>query len=162
MLFIAIEYRSVKLLFSSFSIVVLMLFISIFFDLETKKNDEFVIYHSDKSSALGIFIGNKYIELTDSVDGRLASTLRESKIYHDFVWEEKKNLRGTSLLLIGNKKVLFSGSVDLISQKLLAATQPDLIWLPAKAIKNIPASLFVLLLFSIEVFIFILFKIQLI
>ena len=135
-IFIAIEYRSVKLLFGSFSIAIFMLLISLFFDLETKKNNEFVIYHSDKSAALGVFTGNKYIELADSVDERLAATLRENKIYHDFVQEEKKNLSGTSLLLIGNKKVLFSRSVDLISQKLLAATQPDLIWLPAKAIKG--------------------------
>ncbi len=136
LVFLAIEYRSNKLLLSCFSVTIIMFLISIFYDFEVKSKNELVIYHSEKSSAMGIFMGNKYVEISDSVDARLASTLRENKIYHDFISEEKINLNETSLILIGSKKIIFSKNVNSISEKLIQTIQPDFVWVPAHALKN--------------------------
>lgn len=139
--FAAIEFRSTKLLSDSFVIISVMLCISIFLDLQAKKNNELVIYHSDKSEVLGIFDGTRYTQICNTVDDRLTGTLRENKIYHDAVFHETKQLSKTTLILAGTKKVLFITSPELASETLINSTNPDYIWLPARALrgKKIPS-----------------------
>jgi competence protein ComEC len=136
LVFLTIEYRSIKLLMSSFALTMLMFCISILFDFETKKNNELVIYHSDKSEVLGVFTGNKYTQIGDTVDMRLESTLRENKIFHDFVCEEKKSSNKVSLIYAGDKKILFSKTPELLSEILINVTKPDFVWIPARSLKG--------------------------
>ncbi|HWY39147.1 MAG TPA: ComEC/Rec2 family competence protein [Bacteroidia bacterium] len=144
LVFLAIEHRSRRILVSSFLLAVAMLFISIFYDLEAKKNNELVIYHSDKSTAMGVFTGTKYTEISAPVDDRLEGTLRENKIHHDFTDEQKKPLHKVDLILAGNKKILFTGDIDLLNGKLIRAVDPDLVWVTAQSLKKkkLPAALY--------------------
>jgi len=136
LVFIAIEYRSYKLLMSSFGLTILMLFISLFYDFAAKKNNEFVIYHSDKNSTMDIFTGNDLVRITDtSADYRLASTLRENRIYHDVISEKNIQLGKICLLFAGNKKILYVQDGSTISKNLLQAIKPDFVWLPSSAVK---------------------------
>jgi competence protein ComEC len=136
LVFLAIEYRSTKLLISSFALTMLMFCISILFDFETKKNNELVIYHSEKSEVLGVFTGNHYTQICDTVDGRLESTLRENKIFHDIVCEERKSLNNVSLICVGNKKILFAKAPELLSEVLINITKPDFVWIPSRSLKG--------------------------
>jgi competence protein ComEC len=140
LVFIAIEYRSTKLLMSSFVLVAIMFCISIFFDFETKKYNELIIYHSDKSEVMGVFSNNHYTQIADTIEERLSGTLRENKIYHDAVFEESKSLHKASLILAGDKTILFLRTPDLLSEKLLAVTNPDYIWIPSRSLKGKKAS----------------------
>lgn len=135
-IFIAIEYRSTKLLTGSFVLILFMLLISIFLDFGAKRNNDLVIYHSDKSEVMGIFTGNKYTQISDSVDDKLLSTLREGKIHNDAIFEEGKTLHNASLILSGRKKILFLKTPDLIEEKLISAVKPDFIWVMARFLKR--------------------------
>jgi len=137
LVFVSIEYRSFKLLAGSFALSICMFGISLFFDLEAKKNRQLVIYHADKTAVAGIFEGNNYLQFSDTVpDNRIASTLRENKIRADITRERSIPLSKTCVILAGNKKVLFLKDGSLVSKKLMAAVNPDLVWLPAAAVKR--------------------------
>ncbi|MGZ3863442.1 MAG: ComEC/Rec2 family competence protein [Bacteroidia bacterium] len=136
LVFIAIEYRSTLLLMYSFALTAIMFCVSIFLDLQAKKNNELVIYHSDKSEVLAIFDGNKYTQICDTIDERLTGTLRENKICHDAVYEEIRPLNKASLIMAGSKKILFLRSPDLLSQTLIKAINPDYVWLPARSLRG--------------------------
>ncbi|MHB8260784.1 MAG: ComEC/Rec2 family competence protein [Bacteroidia bacterium] len=137
LVFISIEQRSYKLLMSSFVVVVVILIISIFFDLQTKKNNELVIYQSDKANVLAVFSGNKYTQLSDTIpDDRLQSTLRENKIYHDVVFEKKEQLTNTSLLVVNHKRILFTKDATLLTQPFITAVKPDYIWITGNSLKR--------------------------
>jgi competence protein ComEC len=128
LVFITIEERSYKLLMSSFVLAVAILFVSIFFDLQTKKNNELVVYQSDKTNVLAVFSGNRYMQFSDTIpDDRLQSTLRENKIYHDVVFEKNEQLTNTSLLVVNHKRILFTKNVTLLSQQFISAVKPDYI-----------------------------------
>lgn len=135
LVFSAIEFRSYRLLICSCALSSVMLLISIFFDLEAKESRELVIFHSDKSLALGIYSGNSYTLVSDSIDQRLQGTLRENKIYHDFNTEDQKNLSSANFILAGGKKILFAQNRKTI-ENLLPFLQPDYIWIPAKSLKK--------------------------
>ncbi|MGZ3866406.1 MAG: ComEC/Rec2 family competence protein [Bacteroidia bacterium] len=141
--FAAIEFRSAKLLTNSFVIIVVMFFVSVYFDLQIKENNELVIYHSDKSEVVGVFDGTGYTQICDTVDERILSTLRENKIHHDAVFEQTRSLSNANLILAGTKKILFVRSPELISEVLMNAANPDYIWLPARSLrgKKIPSLL---------------------
>jgi competence protein ComEC len=142
LIFAAIEFRSYRLLICSFSLSLLMMSISIFFDIETKRKNDLIIFHSDKSLALGVYSGNNYTLISDSVDQRLQSTLRENKIHHDFTIENQKNLSNVNFILAGRKKILFAKDHAVIKQ-LTSLLQPDYTWMPAKnlrIVKNTPVS----------------------
>jgi hypothetical protein len=122
---------------SSFALAVVIVCISIYFDLQTKTNNELVIYQSDKTNALAVFSGNKYTQISDTIpDDRLQSTIRENKIYHDVVFENKLQLSNTSLIVINHKKILFTKDINLLSQPFINAVNPDYIWLAGTSIKK--------------------------
>ncbi len=133
--FLAIEYRSYKLVLSSLALVIFMFCVSLFFDFKTKSTNELVIYHSDKSNVFGFFDKNSYTEISDTIDERLSSAVRENKIYHDIISKREVKLGETSLVMVGNKKILFSKN-NTISPKLIEAVQPDYVWVPATTFKN--------------------------
>jgi len=138
LVFISIEQRSYKLLMSSFIVVVVILFTSIFFDLQIKKNNELVIYQSDKTNVLAVFSGNRYTQFSDTIpDDRLQSTLRENKIYHDVVFEKSKQLTNASLLVVNHKRILFAKDVNLLSQHFINAVKPDYIWIAGNSLKRV-------------------------
>lgn len=137
LVFISIEQRSFKVLMGSLMLAVVMICISICFDLQIKKQDQLVIYQSDKTNALTVFIGNTCTQLCDTIpDDRLQSTIRENKIYNDIVFEKDRCLPITSLILTGNKRILFTKNVDLLSESLINATKPDYIWLAGNSLKK--------------------------
>jgi len=138
LVFISIEERSYKLLMSSFAVAVAILVFSIFFDLQTKRNNELVIYQSDKTNVLAVFSGNTYSQLSDTIpDDRLQSTLRENKTYHDVVFEKKERLTNTSLLVVNHKRILFAKNVVLLSQQFITAIKPDYIWIAGNSLKKV-------------------------
>ena len=133
--FISIEQRSYKLLMSSLGIVVVMLLISIGFDLSIKEHKQLVIYQSDQTSVLSVFSGNVYTQFSDTVpDDRLAGTLRENKIYEDVVFENSKQLSTTSLIIADHKKILFAKDISLLNQTFIHAVKPDYIWISSRSL----------------------------
>src|SRR6202012_6290832 len=58
LVFISIEQRSFKALMSSFVLAVVMICLSICLDLQIKKQNQLIIYQSDKTNALTVFTGN--------------------------------------------------------------------------------------------------------
>lgn len=135
--FISIEQKSFKLLMSSLALAVVIICISICFDLQTKNNNELVIYQSDKTNMLTVFYENKYTEISDTIpDDRLQSTLRENKIYHDVVFENKLQLTNASLIIVNHKKILFAKDVNLLTENFIKAVKPDYIWLAGSCIKK--------------------------
>lgn len=138
LVFISIEERSYRLLMSSFATAVIVLIISILFDLQTKKNNELVIYQSDKTNLLAVFAGNRYTQLSDTIpDDRLQSTMRENKIYHDIVFEKKEQLTNTSLLVINGEKILYAKDVSLLNQQFINIIKPDYIWITGNSLKRV-------------------------
>ena len=138
LVFISIEERSYKLLMSSFVVAVVILIISIFFDLQTKKNNELVIYQSDKTNVLTVFSGNTYSQLSDTIpDDRLQSTLRENKIYHDVVFEKNEQLTNTSLIIADQKRILFTKDINMLSKLFINAVKPDYIWIACNSLKKV-------------------------
>ncbi|MEO8762194.1 MAG: ComEC/Rec2 family competence protein [Bacteroidia bacterium] len=138
LVFISIEQKSYKILMSSFALAIVIIFISIGFDLQTKINNELIIYHSDKTNVLAVFSGNKYTQLADTIpDDRLQSTLRENKIYHDVVFEANHSLSKTSLIILNHKKILFAKDVTFLNETFINAIKPDYIWLAGNSIKKI-------------------------
>ncbi len=138
LVFISIEERSYKLLMSSFVVAVVILILSIFFDLQTKRNNELVIYQSDKTNMLAVFSGNRYVQLSDTIpDDRLQSTLRENKIYHDVVYEKSGQLTNTSLLIVNHKRILFAKDVMILSQQFINSINPDYIWITGNSLKRV-------------------------
>ncbi len=138
LVFISIEERSYKILMSSLALAVVTLIISIFFDLQTKKNNELVIYQSDKTNVLAVFSGNRYTQFSDTIpDDRLQSSLRENKIYHDVVFEKSEQLTNTSLLVVNNKRILFAKDVTLLNQQFVNAIKPDYIWITGNSLKRV-------------------------
>jgi competence protein ComEC len=138
LVFISIEERSYKLLMSSFVVAVVILILSIFFDLQTKRNNELVIYQSDKTNVLAVFSGNRYVQLSDTIpDDRLQSTLRENKIYHDVVYEKSGQLTNTSLLIVNHKRILFAKDVMILSQQFINSINPDYIWITGNSLKRV-------------------------
>ncbi len=143
LIFISVEQRSFKLLRGSFALAIIMVCISMFLDLQTKKNTEIVIYQSDKTNALSVFTGNACVLVSDTIpDSRLQSTLRENKIYRDVVFENDKQLPNISLILTGHKKILFSKDIGLLSEHFINAVKPDYIWLPGSSLKKVKIPLF--------------------
>ncbi|HXD92847.1 MAG TPA: ComEC/Rec2 family competence protein [Bacteroidia bacterium] len=137
LVFISIEYKSYKILMSSFAVATLIVLISIVFDLQAKKNNELVIYQSDKTNVLSVFSGSKYTQFSDSIpDDRLQSTLRENKIYHDVVFKNDKQLTTTSLILVNHKKILFTKDVNLLSDVFVNAVKPDYVWIAGNSLKG--------------------------
>ena len=138
LVFISIEQKSFKILMSSFALAIVIVCVSICFNLQTKNNNELVIYQNDKTDMLTVFSGNKYIQVSDTVpDDRLQSTLRENKIYHDVVFENKLQLTNTSLIVVNHKKILFSKDVNLLTENFISAIKPDYIWLAGSSIKKL-------------------------
>ncbi len=138
LVFISIEQKSYKILMSSFALSVVIVLLSIGFDLQTKKNNELVIYQSDKTNVLAVFSGNKYTQIQDTIpDDRLQSTLCKNKIYHDVIFENNQSLSNTSLILINHKKFLFIKDVSLLSETFINTIKPNYIWLAGSSIKNI-------------------------
>jgi hypothetical protein len=137
MVFISIEQKSFKVLMSSFTLAVVIVCTSIFFDLQTKSNNELVIYQSDKINALAVFSGNKYTQISDTIpDDRLQSTIRENKIYHDVVFENNLQLTNASLIIVNHKKILFAKDVNLLTENFINLVNPDYIWLAGNSIKK--------------------------
>ena len=137
LVFIAIEERSYKLLMSSLALAAVTLIISIFFDLQTNKTNELVLYQSDKTNVLAVFSGNRYMQFSDTIpDDRLQSTLHENKIYHDVVFEKNEQLTNTSLLIVNQKRILFAKDVTLLSQHFINTVKPDYIWLTGNSLKR--------------------------
>ena len=137
LVFISIEQKSFKILLSSFALAVVIICISICFDLQTKNNKELVIYQSDKINVIAVFSGNKYVQVSDAIsDDRLKSTLLENKIYHDVVFEKHLQIPNTSLILVHHKKILFAKDVDLLTEKFINVANPDYIWLAGNSIKK--------------------------
>ncbi len=137
LIFVTIEYRSYKFLIGSFGLTLVMLVISLCYDFAAKKNNELVIYQSDKTSVVGIFAANNYTQLSDTVpDTRIASTLRENRIYQDAISQRNILLTETCLLIAGNKKILYAKDGSVISKTLLQIVKPDYVWLPATAVKR--------------------------
>ncbi len=144
LVFISIEQKSFKVLMSSFVLAVIIVCVSICFDLQTKTNKELVIYQSDKTNALAVFLGNKYTQVSDTIpDDRLQSAIRENKIYHDVVFENNVQLTNTSLILVNHKKILFSKNVNLLTENFIGAVKPDYIWLAGSSIKKIEMPKFI-------------------
>jgi competence protein ComEC len=143
LVFISIEHKSYKLLMSSFGVAMLIVLISIVFDLYAKQNNELVIYQSDKTNVLAVFSGSKYTQFSDTIpDDRLQSTLRENKIYHDAVFNDEKPLSTTSLILVNHKKILFTKDVNLLSDVFVNAVTPDYIWIAGNSLKGKKLPLF--------------------
>lgn len=136
LVFLAIERRSYKLLLSSFSLTAVMLVISLYFDMERRSTREMIVFHSDKSCAMGIYNGNEYIQVSDSTDSRLKEILRQNKIYHDFISERNLALSNTSLIFVGNEKFLFVKKKELFTTRLISVIEPDHVWMPAYALKR--------------------------
>ena len=126
---------------SSFGVAILIVLISIVFDLQAKKNNELVIYQSDKTNVLAVFSGSRYTQFSDTVpDDRLQSTLRENRIYHDVIFKEDKQVSPVSLLVINRKKILFAKDVNLLSDIFIRAVKPDYVWIAGNALtgKKLP------------------------
>ncbi len=137
LIFAAIEYRSYRFLVSSFVLSFLMFGISFFYDLAAKDKNEVVIYNSNETAALGIFDGTNYTLLTDTTpDNRLASTLRENKVANDIIAQKEIRLSNVSLILAGNKKILYCKDGSLLSENIIKLVDPDKTWLPAKGVKR--------------------------
>ena len=137
LVFISIEYKSYKILMGSYAVATLIILISIVFDLQAKKNNELVIYQSDKTNVLAVFSGSRCTQFSDTIpDDRLQSTLRENKIYHDVGFRDEKHLSNTSLILVNHKKILFTKDVNLLSEVFVNAVKPDYVWLAGNALKG--------------------------
>ncbi|HTA61987.1 MAG TPA: ComEC/Rec2 family competence protein [Bacteroidia bacterium] len=137
LVFISIEHKSYKILMSSFAVATLIVLISIVFDLQAKKNNELVVYQSDKTNVLAVFSGSRYVQFSDTIpDDRLQSTLRENRIYHDVVFKDEKQLTATSLILVNHKKILFTKDVNLLSDVFVNAVKPDDVWIAGNSLKG--------------------------
>jgi competence protein ComEC len=138
LLFISIEQKSYKLLMSSFGIAIVMLVISIGFDVKTKEQKELVIYQSDKINTLSVLSGNTWMLFSDTIpDERLEGALREYKIYNDVVLEKRAALSTTCLIVAHHKRVLFVKDVDLLSEKFIRVVKPDYIWIPGRSLRRV-------------------------
>jgi hypothetical protein len=137
LVFISIEQKSYKVLMSSFALAIVIVCISICFDLQSKTNNELVIYQSAKTNVLNIITGNKCTQFSDTIpDDRLQSTLRENKIYHDVVFENDLHLTNTSLIIVNHKKILFSKDANLLNEKFINTIKPHYIWLIGSSLKE--------------------------
>jgi competence protein ComEC len=137
LLFISIEEKSFRLLMSSFILGIIIVCISLFFDLQTKKNHELVIYNSDKSNVLSVFSGNKAVMFLDTIpDERLQKTIDENRVRNNVISVQLKKLPEVSLLHIGTARILFVKEADLVSENLLLLEKADYIWIPAFSLKN--------------------------
>ena len=135
LVFISIEQKSYKLLMSAFGLAIGMLVLSIGFDLDAKQQKELVIYQSDQASVLSVISGNGYMQFADTIpDERLAAALREHKIYRDVVFEKSRQLSGTSLVIVADKRILFAKDASLLSEKFIRAIKPNYIWLAGKSL----------------------------
>jgi competence protein ComEC len=133
--FVAIEKRSYRLLLGSLVLCAGMLSISILFSFEAKKNNEIVIYH-DQGGAMSVFDGSVHTVLSDSASARLQATIRENHVMRDMIYQNSLQLDGTSLIVIGDKKILYLPEASKYSKKLLALFEPQQIWSPARSLKK--------------------------
>jgi competence protein ComEC len=137
LIFISIEQKSYRMLMSSFALSIVIVLLSIGFDLQTKNNKELVIYQSDKTNVCSVISGNKYTQFADTIpDDRLQSTLRENKIYHDVVFENNHFLSNTALIVVNHKKILFVKDVSLLNETFINIIKPDYIWIAGNTIKK--------------------------
>lgn len=135
--FMAIEQRSLRLIISSLALTVVMLSVSLFYDIRSKDNNSLTIYHSDKTTAISIFGANNCTLLIDTLpDERLSTALREDRIAHDVVHKKDLPLTEVCLVYTKGKKILFAKSGELVTEKLVGAIAPDIIAVPAKGLKR--------------------------